>query len=178
MEFRPAPISHLFPKGFSLLELLAVVAILAIIALAALPNQFEVSQKTSAKQALQQIWQLLKYSREQSIYTQEAVTLCPLNAAGQCVSQWALSLTSFIDSNNNAALDKGEQRLRHGNSHEALATIVWRNNDRFIRFNPNGFVNSFGSINFCPKTDNPYSFSLIISRSGRVRSQWQGANCP
>ena len=158
--------------GFTLLELLMVVALISVISLFIVPEQRNDRQRKEAQQIQQQLWQLLKFSREQSIQTQRTITVCPLNTNTQCHSQWSDTLTIFVDINSNATLDTNEIVLTTYRAQQRNAVIRWRNNGRFIRFLRNGFVSSFGSLVFCP-TDhtNHNAFSLIISRSGRIRAE-------
>ena len=156
--------------GFTLPELLVVLLIIGGTAGLAAPPFNAYLEKKRARQDITAIKRIIRSAREQAIYSQTRITLCPMTA-NSCHRDWNAPLVMFNDENNNRILDDNE--MTYSGSPEADPSVIRSYTGSVISFNPQGYSGaSTGSFGYCRRSQSqsmPFSESLIISRLGRIR---------
>ncbi len=161
-------------SGYSLFELLIALAIVALLSVASAGVFNNSSLKQIARNQQISLESTIKLARQQAIVRRQFVTLCPLQA-NRCMNQWTGSLSLFSDINKNANKESNEALITEFILEPVKApneqSLRWRNNNRFLRFNPSGFINAPGTFKYCLQSEgSSQAFDIIISRSGRIRS--------
>lgn len=164
--------------GFTLIELLLVIGLIILLASLASSLLADVSSRLRAKSTGSSLEEFIQLARNEALFRQQIVTLCPLTQ-GRCSSSWHDELVLFSDPNANAKLDSGEEVIRYWNRPRGNAEISWRNQGRYVRFRPNGSTTALtGSLKYCalykPEIN---SFRIVIARTGRSRIEWRYAEC-
>lgn len=165
-------------RGFTLIELLLMIGLIILIASLASAALADITARLRARSTGSSLEEFIQLARNEALFRQQIVTLCPLNA-GQCSNNWRNELVQFSDSNANAKLDGSEEVIRYWNRPRGNAEISWRNRGRYIRFRPNGSTTALtGSLRYCAEYKPEInSFRVVIARTGRSRIEWHYAEC-
>jgi len=157
-------------QGYSLLEVSLVMLIIALISSFLLVwLRPELVSKNSEKD-LNLMWQLLKTAKQLALIKGYATTICPVATDGECHNQWTQTpIYIFIDNNQNRTLDSNEAIL-HQIKLQDSATLIWRNQQRYLVIDSIGNANQAGTFSYCNHYQNSvYGFQLVISRTARAR---------
>ncbi|UXD89308.1 GspH/FimT family pseudopilin [Thalassolituus hydrocarboniclasticus] len=156
--------------GFTLIEILVTCSILGLLLGVGLPATHRLMQHVDAERDISELALALSEARNHALYYRNRVTLCPLNNALHCSSDWNMPLTLFMDSNNNRVLDPGEPVLRElpaSTSGQKLRTF----SGNVISFDAKGYAGiDNGSLGYCAKASAVTGAAFIISRNGRIRA--------
>ena len=130
-------------KGFTLIELMVTVAIVGVAATVAVPSLTVFMQNNRMTTNVNDFVTSINVARSEAVKRGTKVTLCKSNNGKDCASSgnWEQGWISFVDPNNNAAVDKGETLLQ---VHETLrgknTTLIGNSNvDDYISFAATGF---------------------------------------
>jgi type IV fimbrial biogenesis protein FimT len=158
--------------GFTLIETLITLAILISIATVALPSFANLLIKIRVDNEISALHRLLLLTRNHAVNQERFVTVCPLNASGQCSNQWHEELSVFYDDNKNKTLDpssaeviikiklaiKPGDKLQYAQGRTAL---IYAPSGRLAVWGGNG------TFRYCPKNHSNKSRGIIISGAGR-----------
>lgn len=161
------------PFGFTLIELMATVSILGILAGIAMPNLSTFIIKIRVDNEISQLYRLLFVTRNLAINTHQTVTLCHLDNASRCTSDWHKELSVFIDSNANKILEtqineKVLQTKAAIKLNDKLHYGIGRNG---IIYAPTGRLAGWGNngtFRYCPKNHSENNRGIRVATSGRL----------
>ena len=159
--------------GATLVELMVVVVIIAIIAAIAAPNFTQLVERQRAKALRAEMTGLFRKARTRAIDSGNWAVVCPLASNNRCSNDWKLPLVAFVDGDNDQAYSASHDmqlgRLDTDKTRHLKHVLSGRS---FFRFSGRGMASStFGSLRHCPPDQEHAWFSLIVARTGRVRSQ-------
>lgn len=165
--------------GFTLIEAVLSLSILIIISSYATPQLMQLRAYFESKAAQQSLLTFIASARSRALHRQDIVTICPLNNAKTCSTDWNQPLSLFVDPNSNAALDSNEALISVWNEKNAQANILWVRGRRYIRFRPNGSTTATtGSLKYCLTTKvEKFNFRLVIARTCRTRVDRKSPGC-
>ncbi|MEY2684800.1 MAG: hypothetical protein RJA09_1944 [Pseudomonadota bacterium] len=174
--------------GLGLVEVLVVVAVMAVLATITLPALGGMLDRLRLATYNNDILAHLALARHEAIKRGQRVVVCKTPHAGTCAlsGQWQQGWLVFVDLNNNAQLDPGEEVLRQ----QAALPAGWvvKGNTpvaRYVSYHPIGLSLTVsgafqaGTFTVC-KTSAQASEGrqVVISSNGRPRSQVAKlANC-
>lgn len=167
----------IYPKGFSLLELITTLSVSTILLAIGVSPLTDFYTRYRADSSIRLIQQTLQFARNQAISFNMRVTVCAL-IDGKCDSNWQAGLTVFIDTNNNNQLDSSDRKLYTTNAFYSKDTVTY--NRAVIRFLPDGLASGTnGTLKYCPSSPtSPYSQAIVINQAGRARiSTDSNINC-
>ncbi|MCD8523283.1 MAG: GspH/FimT family pseudopilin [Saccharospirillaceae bacterium] len=161
--------SHSDHHGFTLVEVMVTTTIAILLLTVGVPAMNSFISRTEARQDIGRLNQMISFTRTQALLRGSRTTLCPLNASLQCSNLWNDTLSVFTDTNNNRALDTGEQLLFTLPANQNR-NVLRSFNSRIISFDERGFAGvNTGSLSYCHIGGIPTGVAFIISRNGRVR---------
>lgn len=159
-------------KGFTLVELMVSISILAISLSIAIPNLSVFIVKLRVDNEISELFRLLLSARNAAINANQNVTVCPLNDASQCNTDWQGQISVFIDTNNNKILDiaNNEFVIRSKANIKSGDLLVYGKKRDSIIYQPTGRLSglSNGTFRYCPQEHSSLSRGIIIAQSGRL----------
>ncbi|OAJ34727.1 GspH/FimT family protein [Piscirickettsia salmonis] len=166
-DSQAAPNSSL--QGFSLIEVLIVLALLSLLILLNLPTLSRLKEQQVHQQAASQLEQLIKLGREQALYQQSTITLCPTTNQVNCQTNWQFPLILFLDQNQNNQRDHDEPVIATFTLPHAIQ-LIWNRGNHLSFYGASGIAASNGTLSFCT----PHiSRQFILNRQGRLRQTTQ-----
>lgn len=166
-DSQAAPNSSL--QGFSLIEVLIVLTLLSSLILLSLPTLFHLKEQQIHQQAASQLEQLIKLGREQALYQQNKVTLCPTANQTHCQTSWQLPLMLFLDQNQNNQRDHEEPMITTLTLPNSIQ-LAWNRGNHLSFYGASGLAASNGTLSFCTPQ---LSRQFILNRQGRLRQTTQ-----
>ena len=160
--------------GRTLMELMVVLAMLSILLTVALPNCQDMREGNARSQTINQMVAILHHARSNSVYARTVVTVCQGNASCSGSQNWSSTMLVFLDHNANGQLDANDTLLHQA---EIAEDFHWRWNrsQGHLQFEADGSTRAMnGTLTLC-RNGQPKS-QLVISLSGRTRTQFAGAN--
>lgn len=155
--------------AFSLLEMLIVIAIVSLITTIASAYWAEIHQAYLAKKSISQLNMLLHSARQQAVFTQTNITVCPSIDQQFCSQDWNHPLIMFNDVNQNSKLDPDEALYTMAPASSTFENRTF--NGHKIGFNALGMSHfNNGTLRYCLKSKKEYKAKFIISRLGRIRT--------
>ena len=166
-------------RAFNLLELLVCMAVLAILTVLAIPSGKDYIQKNRQLTAVNEMIEILSYSRWASITSGVPVSLCSGELLCNNSKSWEDGILVFKDANRNGQIDATESVLR-ANPPTEKYRWDWSNfrNKTHMTFMPNGTTDSLnGTFTLCLEQQAVNTVVLNITRRGRRASPANSANC-
>lgn len=159
-----------FAGGISLIELLTSLTIIALLSSLATPGINQLLQRRSQQLALETLFHLSVYSRNEAIKSNDYFTLCPTMDRQRCNGQWNNTLMVFRDSNKNETIDSGENLAKLLSLPPSTPCIDWRSAAKnYLQFKPSGASNgSAGHFRFCDQLAKRLEKKVVISLNGRT----------
>lgn len=173
-------------NGFTIIELMVGVAMLGIITSIALPSFNNWTIRMRVDDEISKIHRLLLVSRNTAISMEQPVTICPLNSANVCSSDWEEEISVFIDLDGNGRFESGLTKDIDGDGvNETVSDTIIRvkdklnNNDELqypsvsITYQPTGQITTSalsgaGVFQYCPKNHSDKNRAIMISIRGRA----------
>lgn len=162
-------------QGLTLLELVITISIAAILISGFAASWNVVVDKVAASQAQTGIRNAFGTARESAVYRRQVVTVCPLDANGNCVSDWNQPISVFLDPTNQKALSNPDNLIKvvsiHSRGTLRSSSVGGGNLRRYFQYNPDGSTRgSIGHLIWCP--DNSKAEGAVQARlnfGGRIR---------
>lgn len=154
-------------RGLTLLELLTGLAISMIAFGLGVPHLQHFIDSSHARTDKQQLVAALTHARLAAVNSNASVVVCSLN--NKRCNGITPTITIFTDNNNDGYLDSSLDVIDKVFLNEK-ATITWTKSR--IRYTPSGRSGGFnGTLKYCYKiNESYYGFTLILARTGRLRS--------
>lgn len=163
--------------GVTLIELLVVVAVLALLASLGMPFAASTLESQRLSRFSNQFLLVLQRARSEAIKRNNRVAVCK-SATGQACSSsggWEQGWILFEDSNNNAAVDPGEEIISRGDALTGGLRLYGNSPvDDYVSYSPQGRPRTisgalqFGTIRLCVPGKTAQR-EIVISSGGRVR---------
>jgi type IV fimbrial biogenesis protein FimT len=160
-------------QGYTLLELMITVAIAAILLSIAVPSFQALIASSQLTTQTNNLLTALSTTRTQAIKNNTRATLCTSKDGLQCtLTPWHDGWLIYIDSNQNNALEPGEQITNQGQSTNAIEIRGNTNVANRISYRADGSLFSMvGTIRLCKATTaiQENTRNIIINHFGRAR---------
>lgn len=163
-------------NGFSVLELTIAMAIAAILMAAGVPAFQNYGWNLRLKTAMDTLQTDLHLARSRAITHNVQTVVCPALVATDCSGSaaWRDGWIVFADMNGDHRRQAVEPLLKTAVGVENL-DITGSRSRNYLRFYPNGSApGSNISLVFCDRRGASYAGKLMISNTGRVRSETGG----
>ena len=152
--------------GFTLIEILIVLAVGGIVLALLLPNFYNMIQRMKLQGAAQQTATLLRLARLEAV-KRAAITAVQIDTA-------AGTVTAFVDSNNNKAMDSGETllgqtRISTGVKFDTVSGFTSPPTPAVAVFLSNGSVSAVGAFGFIGARGDQLQAHVLTKTSGRVQ---------
>lgn len=163
-------------RGFSLIELVAGVAILAVLLAVAAPAMGHLRADAIARSGANELIASLNMARVQAVSRRTPVTVCPATPEGRCRadSHWEGGWMVFVDAGRTGQPQAPEDVIQHLPPPASAGGLGIRSSAgrRFVRYLPDGRVSGTNlSIRICPAQAGVTASSVVVSMTGRVRSE-------
>lgn len=171
-------------NGFTLLEFLISASLATILLTVGLPSLASLLTANESDLYSRNLLDHLIFGQRQAIMEQQFVTVCltaPTRATTpeSCIAAnqaGAQRMLVFIDSNQDRQLDIASGDILLSATEPFLAKYSITANRQFVRFNPDGTaLGTNMTFRFC--IDQDARVDIIVSPSGRSRSEKKGPNC-
>lgn len=162
-------------SGFTLLELMVVVAIVAILAGIAVPSMNNMLESSRATSKISEISRLIVFARSQASSSRLPVTICPLSG-NNCSSNWGNEISVFEDPGSTGTLQLNRAVLKVSGavrSGDKLNAVVGNR----ITFSVDGSANTAATFHYCPSNKADHGTTLVLTASGRTRSNADAVSC-
>ena len=168
-------------KGFTLIELIITIAIAAIVMAIGVPAFQDMIRNNRIIAQTNDVMSALNFARSEAIKRGRPVVLCKSSGGAACATSgnWDQGWMIFVDTDNNAAVDSGEEILRvhdaltGGNTLEGngnVATYISYSSDGVTRLKNGGGFQS-GTLTFSLCNSSKQKNTILISDTGRARIQ-------
>jgi len=163
-------------KGFSLIELLIALSILYIITSIAIPSMTNTITSLRQSGNLSTLFSQLQLARSKAILNNQTLIMCKTKDFKACDpdSEWSDGWLIFADKNNNKQFDENENLVYRQHRLKRANKILYKSfsgSDDFVLFYARGFSHTNGTFLFCHERQAESSQSIIISRTGRIRTE-------
>lgn len=158
-------------SGLTLVEFMVTIAVVAILASVMLPNYSTFLNNMRLDNQISELHRMLLATRNIAINSGENATLCPINEANRCVSDWQLSLIVFIDKNNNGIYEaNNEVILKYKNGVPDGDKLIYGKHRDKIVYQPTGNLGGLnnGTFRYCTKLAPDKAKGIVVARSGRI----------
>ncbi len=159
--------------GFTLIEILVSLAILLSLITIGIPslNNFIIYMRVDNE--ISAMHRMLLLARNSAINNELYVTLCPLNSAKKCTTDWSKKLSVFNDINKNRRYEAniGESIIKTKSAIRPSDKLQYGKGRNALVYGPTGHLVIWGgnaTFKYCPKNHADKSRGLVISTSGRV----------
>lgn len=171
--------AYLF-KGYSLLELLTSLTIMGIVSSLSLPL-FNTVKSARIVTTTNQLVRSLHLARSEAIKTGQRVTLCQSVTGTSCdrENKWHKGWILFHDPNRNVRIDPGESIVMVGAALQPGYTITWQPSGvrkDYVSFQPQGSANKSGTFSICSSDGADRARTVVLYRTGRVRTALRKPN--
>ncbi|TVZ40121.1 type IV fimbrial biogenesis protein FimT [Alteromonadaceae bacterium 2753L.S.0a.02] len=158
-------------RGLTIIELMVVIAIAAVLMTIAVPSFEESSTKSEIRKGVNNLLSDLAFARSVAITRSQSVSLCASDTAGAqtCgTGDWNEGWLAFIDSNEDGALNNGEEIVRIGS---AIGNRVAITLDNQVTFDSKGMNQAVSQFVICKANDSSASYSraVLVNLGGLVR---------
>lgn len=171
-------------QGITALELMVALAVVAILLSSAVPSFRDYLMNLRLKTAMDALQSDLNLARRHAISHNLHGIACPASGAGNCseTSDWQPGWIVFTDLNGDHQRQPGEPLLKRNGPTEQIDIRSSRSRT-YLDFFPNGSSpGSNISIVFCDKRGAGKAGKILVSNTGRIRTQTGGidptAFCP
>ncbi|MCW8924704.1 MAG: GspH/FimT family pseudopilin [Xanthomonadales bacterium] len=171
-------------RGVTAFELMVAMAIVAILLSTGVPAVKNYTWNLRLRTAMDTLQTDLNLARAQAISHNTAMVICPAENVDDCAgtSRWQGGWMVFRDLNGDHHRQSGEALVKHAGASEFVDIRSSRSRS-YLRFHPNGSApGSNISIVFCDGRGARYAGKILVSNSGRIRSETGGIeatlNCP
>jgi len=166
--------------GFSLLELMAALAIAMILMSIAVPSFMEMTQNNRLATQTNDFVSSLNLARSEAVKRGNRITVCKSadNATCTAAGGWHQGWIVFVDADNDAAVDAGEELIRAHGSLDGANTLngITADVTNYISFVSTGFSQltngglQSGQIILCDNRGFAVGRAMILNAAGLIRN--------
>ncbi|WP_066016223.1 GspH/FimT family pseudopilin [Endozoicomonas atrinae] len=163
--------------GVSLIELLVSLSVAAILIAASVPSMKDLIVNNRIDNVADELYGSLMLARSEAIKRQRTVSLCSTVDDLTCDesnSGWHHGWLIFTDESDDGLLNDSDQLIRRVTEQSELISILW-NRGYSLSFNSRGQTTQAGTFQVCDQESSSDSQAIIISMTGRLRTEEQGA---
>jgi type IV fimbrial biogenesis protein FimT len=164
--------------GFTLIELMVTLALAAIVLTLAVPSFQEIIRDNRLATQTNDFISALNLARSEAIKRGVRVTLCQSADSVSCTNtgRYEQGWIVFVDPNNNATVDAGEQLIRSAGAIPASTGITLMGNGNvanYVSYTSDGMSKRVdgafqaGTLTVCKS---PVARQIIINATGRIRT--------
>ena len=156
-------------RGFSLLELLITLAALSVVLTIAMPRLGPAIERHTVLADTRTLLRVVRLARQAAVTTGKRVTICPVDGAQRCTSDWSRRIAAFTDQDNDRQVGDNDRILYHwGQEHRSV--LRWRGfGSGYLRFSQRGLAAENGSFTLCPPGGSEtLARQLVVNRVGRA----------
>lgn len=168
-------------KGVTVIELMVAVAVLAVLASVAVPSYRFLVIKNDIASHSNRLLATLLYARSESAKRNLSVSVCWSASGTTCggtVSQgWDDGWIVFVDTGADGSFHTATDTIIRIEGPVSGGTSLKSSYANFVRYEPTGSSNTFGSFTLCSEDNDPqFTRQLDVSGSGRPRIS-EGGTC-
>ncbi len=166
--------------GFTMVEVMVVLSITAIIVAFATPSFMNIVANNRVVAASNELVTALNLAKSAAVRSGDKTILCKSPVANQCddTAAWNDGLLLFLDSDNNGNVNNDEKIIKVIPASEDNLNFAYTGSSpNFIRFNANGRTNTNGHFCFNNSYKQENSRAVVITQSGRIRSEKRAYDC-
>ncbi|WP_419535090.1 GspH/FimT family pseudopilin [Endozoicomonas sp.] len=163
--------------GVSLIELLVSLSVAAILIAVSAPSMKALIVNNRIDNVTDEVYGSLMLARSEAIKRQRTVSLCSTVDDLTCDENnagWHHGWLIFTDESDDGLLNDSDQLIRRVAEQSDLISIVW-NRGYSLRFNSRGQTTQAGTFQICDQENNSDSKAIVISMTGRLRTEEQGS---
>lgn len=163
--------------GVSLVELLVSLSVAAILISVSAPSMKSLIVSNRIENVADEVYGSLMLARSEAIKRQRTVSLCSTVDDLTCdesSSGWHHGWLIFTDESDDGLLNDSDQLIRRIAEQSDLISIIW-NRGYSLRFNSRGQTTQAGTFQICDQENSTDSKAIVISMTGRLRTEEQGA---
>ena len=179
----PAPLDSLTKpetaSGFTLIEMLVTLAVAAVFLAIAVPSYRAMINRNAVATQVNTYLTDLNYMRSEAITRNQPVRMCKSADGQSCAAKggWQQGRIVFANADGNGS-PSADELLRVRPATAGLRIVGNGNLENFAEFDANGFaLGSAGTLAFCDTDGSDSATDLVVSTSGRVRSQPDQPDC-
>jgi len=172
------------PNGVTALELMVTMAIVAILLATGVPAFKSYTWNQRLRTTMDTLQTDMNLARGRAISHNIQTVICPATDTADCSGdpQWQNGWIVFTDLNGDHQRQDGEALLKQAGMTEFL-DITSSRSRTYLRFYPNGTApGSNISIVFCDQRGAEYAGKIVVSNTGRIRTETGGVpatqECP
>lgn len=159
--------------GFTLLELLTSMTILMLLLTIGMPSMANFTVKMRVDREISSLHKMLVFTKNTAVNSNTYITICPLNKANVCTTDWHLAVSVFSDHNKNKEFEpsKKEFILKVKEPIDENDKLQYGKGRTALVYGPTGHLAIWGgnaTFKYCPKNDQDKNRGLIVSRAGRI----------
>ena len=160
-------------NGFTLIELLTSVSILMLLVTIGMPALADFTVKLRVDREISELHKMIAFTKNTAINSNTNITICPLNNANICTTDWHLTISIFTDHNKNKEFEPSldEAILRVKAPINEGDKLQYGSNRTALVFGPTGHLVIWGgnaTFKYCPKDHEDKNRGIIVSRAGRA----------
>jgi type IV fimbrial biogenesis protein FimT len=159
-------------RGLTLVELVTTLAVISISLALIVPGWAAVTERSRVTSSANHLLTMLRYARNEAIFRQAVVTLCPSIDAASCTgdpNDWNQGYLVFLDNNRNRKRESNEPVLRQTDASVAGLELRSTASRPAIRFFPDGAAWGTNTT-FSVCLGNPATNrAVILHGAGRAR---------
>ncbi|MBF0264132.1 MAG: GspH/FimT family pseudopilin [Gammaproteobacteria bacterium] len=168
-------ISNQSISGFTLIELLIALSIFYIITSIAIPSMANTLSTVRHNGSLTVLFSQLQLARSRAIINNQTLIMCKSKNLKQCEAdvEWSDGWLVFADKNQNKQFDSDEKLIFKQHRLKGANKIIYKSfsgSDEYVLFYARGFSHTNGTFLFCHEYHAEQSKAVIISRTGRIRT--------
>ncbi len=163
--------------GVSLVELLVSLSVVAILITVSAPGMKALIVNNRIDNVADEVYGSLMLARSEAVKRQRTVSLCSTVDDLTCDesnSGWHHGWLIFTDESDDGLLNDSDQLIRRIAEQSDLISIIW-NRGYSLRFNSRGQTTQAGTFRICDQENSTDSKAIVISMTGRLRTEEQGA---
>lgn len=158
--------------GYTLLELIIVITLLSVLATMAASSWSAAIADSRQRTQINEYRTFFNFARWQAASMNTIVTVCPLNAAQNCVDDWEGPVHVFVDNDRDGRPDDDVLRVMRapGNSFGVRSRTAGTG---YFRFNETGMLHGrTGGLISCSDSASITLIYIAINKGGRFRVEY------
>lgn len=163
----------MFDRGYTLLELLVTLAIVTLLAAVGVPSWRTMSSDAEVSGVTSNYLHAFNSGRYAAVVAHRPVSICDLDAGGNCTGRWRNRLTVFYDDNNDGKLaDAGDiiDAVGVNTPHGVDITLRAFGKTRYLHLKRSGHYRQNGTFRICPRRGTG-GRNIVINVTGRARTE-------